>query len=848
MNPLRKLCASLLNPKSDLRALLPGPGSDADDPKSGEAPAGMRTGINFCLVLTNIPLLVGILIVLGLFLLVLFGPLWAPMNPYIAGEHIAPHYDFELEEFIRPPLAPSDEFPLGTDQWGSDLLSMLLHGARNTLIACAFITMVRVILGVFFGALAGWNEGKTIDHFVMGMIGVLNAVPMLISSMLLIYALDIRRGLPVFIVALSASGWTEIAQYIRSEFLVLRKKPFIEGAYSIGLTGMETAVRHILPNLVPQLIVITFLEMGAVMMLLGELGFVGVYIGGGSRISIEVDAMRNQIYSLADVPEWGAMLAEGFRYLRTKPFVVLPPAMAFFIAVFGFNTLGEGLRQLFEHSSINTSFLLKKRMLLVVAGLTAATMLIISRTGPAPWFDRVAQAFDGERAYTHAQALSAMEGRGVGQAGGEQAAEYIQTQLEGYGMDPGWRQGSYVFPLEAVVVRPVTQPVLALLDSEGKMLEAFSHQIDFGYVLAEHGGSGSAMAPITLIGFPSGTEELPPEAYRGLDLTGRVVLLQEGVAPESFPTEALLRGAVGVIWMIRGETHASLSQTALVDEGGFYLLQPSIPIFRLRQAAAESMLNAAGFSGDEAAWQDAAEYSGEGWYGIDLNIQAEMQLQLGEQETINIPNVLAYSRGSDFDLADELVILFVAYDGLGIDPDGTVYPGANHNASSIGVLLEIARLWQEQNLDTRRPALFIAWGGGSLGMDAARSFLSDNFNFRHLPTDNMTQIVHPVMVFYLDNAGAGGDRVEVYPSSSVRLIGLLEETAAEQEISLVVAESTVGFSESVGRELPFLHFQWENPWTDPGADGLERLDVERLQSLGEAFSLALTRIFRQADY
>ena len=138
MNPLRKLLASLLNPKSDLRALLPGPESDGDEPRGGEAPAGMRTGVNYRTLLTNIPLIVGVLIVLGLFLLVLFGPLWAPMNPYIAGEHIAPHYDFELEEFIRPPLAPSEEFPLGTDQWGSDLLSMLLHGARNTLVACAF--------------------------------------------------------------------------------------------------------------------------------------------------------------------------------------------------------------------------------------------------------------------------------------------------------------------------------------------------------------------------------------------------------------------------------------------------------------------------------------------------------------------------------------------------------------------------------------------------------------------------------------------------------------------------------------------------------------------------------------
>lgn len=846
MNILRRILSALLNPRADLHDLSAL--SQQPDGARGEAPAGMRTGVNIRSVVTNLPLMLGALIVFGLFLLVLFGPVWAPMNPYIAGEHIAPHYDFEADEFIRPPLPPSEEYPLGTDQWGSDLLSMLLHGARNTLIACAFITMVRVILGVFLGGLAGWNEGKSSDQMVMGAIGVLNAVPMLISSMLLIYALDIRRGLPVFIIALSAIGWTEIAQYIRSEFIILRKQPYIEGAQAIGLTGLATAVRHVLPNIIPQLIVITCLEMGAVMMLLGELGFVGVYIGGGSRISIEVDAMDFQIYALADVPEWGAVLAEGFRFLRSKPFVVVPPAMAFFISVFGFNTLGEGLRQLFEYASINTSFLLKKRMLLVAAGLTAATVFIINRTGPAPWFDRVAQAFNGERAYEHVAELSAMDGRGVGQPGGDEAAAYITAQLESFGLDPGWRQGSYTYPIESVVVRPEEQPRLALLDDSGVVLAEFNHQSDFGYMIAEHGGSGEANAPLTFVGFPSGVNELPPEAYQGLDLAGRIVLLQEGAAPQDFPTEALLRGAVGILWMISGETHASLSQVALVDDGGFYLQQPSFPVFRLRESAAARFREAANLAEDPSTWDQQANRTGEGWYTLDLDVSASMSLQLREPEIIAIPNIVAYSKGSDYDLADELVILFASYDGLGIDPDGTVYPGANHDASGVGVLLEIARLWQEQNLDTRRPALFVFWGGASLGMDAARDFINESFNFRHLPTDNMNQSVRPTMVFYVDNVGAGGERVEVYPSSSPRLTALLEETSAQQEIPLFTGESPTDFAQSVGRETPFLHFQWEDPWTDPVEDTLQAIDVDRLQSLGEAFSLALTHIFRQADY
>jgi len=143
-----------------------------------------------------------------------------------------------------------------------------------------------VILGGVFGALAGWNKGKTIDRVVMSLIGVTTSIPMLISSTILIYALDIRRGLPIFIAALTVIGWTEIAQYVRSQFLVLREMPYIEGALALGSKNFAIAIRHCLPNILPQLLVISFLEMGAVLMLLGELGFIGVYIGGGHMVGL----------------------------------------------------------------------------------------------------------------------------------------------------------------------------------------------------------------------------------------------------------------------------------------------------------------------------------------------------------------------------------------------------------------------------------------------------------------------------------------------------------------------------------------------------------------------------------
>ena len=593
MNFLKSIASSFLNPGSSLDKLHRS-APEAENGSAGSAPAGARGRLRLRNVILNFPFMLGMVIVLGLFVLVLFGPVWAPKNPYIAGQHIVPHYDFQLQEYIRPPLSPSPEFPLGSDRWGNDLLSLLMHGARNTLVACAFITMVRVILGLTLGGLAGWNEGQTSDQVIMGLIVVITSVPMLISSMILIYALDIRKGLPVFIVALSVIGWAEIAQYIRSEFLVLRKMPYIEGARAVGLSGLGIAVRHVLPNVLPQLLVISFLEMGAVMMLMGELGFVGVFIGGGSRLGILQDMAPTQIFTLVEVPEWGAMLADGFRFLRSKPFVVFPPAIAFFVSVVGFNALGEGLRRLIEKSGVNTGFLLRKRMLLVIAGVTLATVFIINNTGPAPWFAKVAQAFSGDFAYEHVKALTEMDGRGIGQEGGSQAAAYIAEKFAAYGLEPGWKREDYIYSLETQLAQPLSQPYLALMgnnnNNDGQPLQEFQHQLDFGFVIEGHGGGGDVEAPLTFVGLRLGQGHYDWESFKGLDLRDKIVVLLEGNAQPDFVTEVLIRGARGVLWISGDGRDDVRSQIQLADPDKDYLRQPNIPIFRIRPSVASAIV------------------------------------------------------------------------------------------------------------------------------------------------------------------------------------------------------------------------------------------------------------------
>lgn len=851
MRGVGRIFSYLLNPRVRLPVGGDTDGADSSVSLSRSAPKGARGRRSRWRSFFNLPLVVGGLMLLGLFLVVLFGPVWAPSNPYIAGRHIVPHLDSETGEWISPPLAPSDEYPLGTDQWGNDILSMLLYGTRNTLIAAAFIAMARIVIGLLLGAYAGWNEGRVGDRLIMGSMGVITAVPILISSMILIYALDIRRGLPVFIVALTLIGWTEIAQFIRGEFLILRKRPFIEGARAAGAHGTAIAVRHLLPNVLPMLLVLTFLEVAAVLLLFGELGFVGVFIGGGSHISVGDELTGTEIVTLAEVPEWGAMLAEGYRWLRAKPFIVYPPALAFFFAVFAFNAFGEGLRRYIENHHVNTNFLLSKKMFLVAAALTFATAFIISNTGPAPWFEKVARSFDEGSAYGHAETLVAMDGRGSGQEGSLLAADYIAHKFEEYGLRGGWRESQYINPIEMPIVRPVSQPELAIVRPNGGVVASYRHQLDFGFSIDGHGGSGQVAAPVTFVGFNGQAEAGDWQAYQGLDLRDRIVMLISDNAPDDFAGEALIRGAKGVLWIVGEQPEDTRSQIQLAGNDQLYVQEPTLPVFRIRPDIAQDIAKEAGTTLTELlADPTAGEQRGPFWFARDLTTEVHMALELTEPQITTVPAVMGYMHGSDFAISNELVVILATYDGLGTDPDGTVYPGANHNAAGVGVLLELARLWQKQELDPRRSVLFIAWGGGQLDRPGAAEFLADASSFRHLPANSTGQRLAPHIVVQLDYAGAGGSQLLVHPASAARLAELVQESAGDAGIPINATngDGLVSVRRYAPPSASWLSFGWEDAAADPEQDTMARIDAEKLQSVGRILSQVATQIVRQTAY
>jgi hypothetical protein len=243
----------------------------------------------------------------------------------------------------------------------------------------------------------------------------------------------------------------------------------------------------------------------------------------------------------------------------------------------------------------------------------------------------------------------------------------------------------------------------------------------------------------------------------------------------------------------------------------------------------------------------AAEQQGQFWFARELPVDVHMALELSDPQPTTVPAVLGYMHGSDYAISNELVVVLTTYDGLGTDPDGTVYPGANHNAAGVAVMLELARLWQEQELDPRRSVLFIAWGSGQLDHPGLNEFLADGSSFRHLPANSTGERLAPRIVVQLDYAGAGGEQLLVHPDSAEQLAELVQESASDAGIPIDAGNGD-GLS-SLRRYAPpgasWLSFGWENAATDPEQDTLARIEAQKLQSVGHILSHVATQVVRQ---
>ena len=242
--------------------------------------------------------------------------------------------------------------------------------------------------------------------------------------------------------------------------------------------------------------------------------------------------------------------------------------------------------------------------------------------------------------------------------------------------------------------------------------------------------------------------------------------------------------------------------------------------------------------------------AGNGWFKLPLSVRVHMSLSLSDPMTLEIPCVLGFLQGSDIAIANELVVIAVNYDSFGTDPNGQNFAGSNHNASGIGILLEVMRLWQEQQIDTRRSVLVIAWGGGYLGNPGIDSFLEDDTSFRHLPAQSGPRSLSPEVVIQFSGVGAGDDVLLIHPESSPRLKSYIEDKANELKIPFSdqnhISIPTEFFVP--GLSPNWVYFTWADSTIPLDQDMIENVLPEKLEITGEILSYLLIELVRQTQY
>ncbi|HEX4743803.1 MAG TPA: ABC transporter permease [Candidatus Limnocylindria bacterium] len=286
--------------------------------------------------LTNVPLVLGLFGVLTIGVIALFGAQLAPQDPQ--AQRVLVFYPGG--RFEAPPTPPDELFLLGTDPLGRDQVSRLLWGARLTLGATLLGLAGRAALGLLVGVLAGWRRGH-VDTALTWLTNAVAGFPQLMLALLIAVALR-EHGFFGFVVALASVGWAEVAQFVRGEVIRIRASAYVEAARALGASGLSVLRTHVLRNLAPQLAGVFALEAGSVLLLLAELGFIGLFISGGA---FYVDDSNRPILPIRDrAPEWGQMLAGVRQYAFNQQYVAFIPGVVVVCAVFAFNLFGEGLR------------------------------------------------------------------------------------------------------------------------------------------------------------------------------------------------------------------------------------------------------------------------------------------------------------------------------------------------------------------------------------------------------------------------------------------------------------------------------------------------------------------------
>jgi ABC-type dipeptide/oligopeptide/nickel transport system permease subunit len=289
----------------------------------------------------NWPLYIGIALALVFAVLAVFGPALAPQDPLETNLYLKVGRRIHMVP-VAPFVTPG--YWLGTDEGGRDVLSRILWGIRPTLVICVVVALARLVVGVVIGLAAGWLRGAT-ERVVdaVGSIGV--GLPALVLAIALISFLGVERGVVSFVISLTLVGWIEVANLVKAQTLTVVQAPYVESARALGVGPFGVVRRHLLPQLRPLLPVLLAFELSAALLLLTELGFLGIFIGGGTTYQFDTGGVAAIPVLTADQPELAQQISRFWTKFYRVPWEFIAVGVVIFAQIVAFNLVGEGLRR-----------------------------------------------------------------------------------------------------------------------------------------------------------------------------------------------------------------------------------------------------------------------------------------------------------------------------------------------------------------------------------------------------------------------------------------------------------------------------------------------------------------------
>ena len=806
--------------------------------------------------LGNPVLIIGLVIMIILAGVIFFSPQLSPHSPYTTQG-----MTFVDGEFFIPPFEPDQVYPWGTDPLGRDIMSLVFAGAQQTITLALSVVTVRLVIGFVLGAIAGWFTGSWLDRVVLGAAEIIAAFPALLLVMVLILGVGIRQGMKPFIIALSFIGWSEIMQFVRSQVLTIKPKLFIESAAAVGANSIRILWKHIMPNIVPGLISILSLEMGAVLMLLGELGFIGIFIGGGAFAQMEI---WGPPFHYSDVPEWGALLSNIRIYARSYPWTALYPAGAFFVVITGFNFLGEGIRRLIEVVGVAaTRVLINKYTLAGIAVLAAVFFWFRGSTGSTAVFQTQAKTFDGQRAAAYLEILTdpRWEGRALGSDGMDLTAEYIAGQFRALDIQPAGEKSTFLQTKPRSFEYLSSPPTLTIVDAADQPV----YQQDYVEFVGHFRNLGNASGDVVFLGFGDlmviGRWSQNYPALDELDFTGQIVMVlsdeQAGLIFD-VPKAGVLVVTDEPALINRRDT-LSFRSPFFNPFGSAETVGSDTPMLRISSDLAEQLLAGTGSQMDSLRFQ-VDNLKQDEFMVIPTGKTASMNVQGVIEEDSQARHVIGYLPGTKGDpraqLDNQMIVIMAQYDSPPQIPGEPISGAANDNASGVALMLELIHTMRDSGYQPNKTFLFIAYAGE--GQEGGEWVYPDISKFLQTKV-GFSSSYNIEAIIEIRGVGAGsGDSVLVSTQGSLRLVELFESSAKRLGIPIKRAEDRIDISVifdegdtfSAAEEAPYVGIYWDGWWETGGTavDDLDTINIDYLQQAGETLSLAAMVIGFEIDY